>query len=260
MRLCDFVSNEGVPCGRKHTANGWCSAHYQQEVRGRELRPIQIRSNSPETKHSPAERTCDTKKLSPVESPETPAICNECPVSGCESRMTGWIRDDIPIPVCDKHRAMVHHIFGTDRENLVTNLLRAYSEGRRHTRGITYLVRLPNGNGKIGCVTRSDSEQLAHRLNELELAFGGEVELLATVGGGESKEAELHHLLRPHRLTSLLKEQFELAAVEQLASELGGVRARGREAVRRKAEIQRSHRWPQKLEGSGLTPLVRSVG
>lgn len=40
VRLCDFVSDEGVPCLRKHKARGMCSSHYDQWREGGPLREL----------------------------------------------------------------------------------------------------------------------------------------------------------------------------------------------------------------------------
>lgn len=40
VRLCEFVSDEGVPCVRAHTALGLCMTHWAQQRKGRPLTPI----------------------------------------------------------------------------------------------------------------------------------------------------------------------------------------------------------------------------
>ena len=40
VRLCEFVSDEGMPCLRRHKARGYCNGHYWQIRRGEELRPL----------------------------------------------------------------------------------------------------------------------------------------------------------------------------------------------------------------------------
>lgn len=41
VRLCEFVSSEGVPCLRRHQARGLCTGHYKHLARYGKPRPLQ---------------------------------------------------------------------------------------------------------------------------------------------------------------------------------------------------------------------------
>src|SRR5690606_38643874 len=77
----------------------------------------------------------------------------------------------------------------------------------RHTYGITYFIKLPNGNIKIGFV--HNPQRLCERMQELYQEHGGKVFLLASLYGGESMEALMHHKFRESRLNWFHSEQFK---------------------------------------------------
>lgn len=108
--------------------------------------------------------------------------------------------------VCDFHRASNWNFY---REVFRDNLIGEMNQNEciaRHTLGITYFIRLPNGNIKIGYV--KNPKNLAHRIVELSSLHAGKVWLISTVYGGESMEALMHYRYKQHKVVSSLGEQF----------------------------------------------------
>lgn len=109
------------------------------------------------------------------------------------------------IRVCEIHE----HQLAVDVGAVFARRIYKMYEDKRltsHASGITYIVLLPNKNIKIG-YTR-DYQTLVKRLQTFHRTFGDRVELLATMLGGETMEAYLHHKFVDDRLYHLSLEQF----------------------------------------------------
>ena len=84
-RQCEFVSDEGVPCGRPHNARGLCAGHGTQLRKGKELRPLKKRSKRGEhcyfvgAEGALCEKPVSAKGL--------------CSAHYKQHRLTGWLRD-----------------------------------------------------------------------------------------------------------------------------------------------------------------------
>lgn len=131
--------------------------------------------------------------------------------------------------MCKKHRSSLYNFVRMNtRDKLV-----AYMEDNncisRHTFGITYFIKLPNGNVKIGYVL--SAANLCKRMQVLPQEYGGNVYLLATVYGGESMEALMHHRFKDARITWTHNEQFRYTAeLEDFCTVTGHVNA-GKQAI-----------------------------
>ena len=79
-----------------------------------------------------------------------------------------------------------------------------------HTPGWTYVVRLNDGNIKIGMVGGDSERNLRRRLYEVGKRYsdGIPVEVLALLKGGRSMELEAHGKWRPLRVTNKNGERF----------------------------------------------------
>ena len=86
--------------------------------------------------------------------------------------------------------------------------------------GITYYVLLPNGNVKVGHVSRP--ERLFDRWEKLSHQFSGRVVPLGTEYGGRLKEAYRHAQLEEWRLWSV-GEQFRPSPEVMTAASIGHV-------------------------------------
>lgn len=109
--------------------------------------------------------------------------------------------------VCNYHRAANWNFY---REVLRDRLIWQMNENDcivRHTYGVTYFFRLPNGNIKIGYA--NNAKNLAHRIQELSSLHAGRVHMLAAVYGGESMEALMHYKYKEHKIVGSLGEQFK---------------------------------------------------
>lgn len=51
VRRCEFVSETGEPCYRRHKARGFCGAHWKQYREGRDMRPVSSPEPPPPPKH-----------------------------------------------------------------------------------------------------------------------------------------------------------------------------------------------------------------
>lgn len=112
-----------------------------------------------------------------------------------------------------------------------------------HSPGATYILRLPNGNIKIGYTRggRGMAQALQSRWSSLSRDFGGRVYPLAVVRGGVTMELFLHWKFDEYRLVGLPREQFEASDDLSLFAMTAGMIPEAVEAIERFA------RWrPQK--------------
>ena len=144
--------------------------------------------------------------------------------------------------LCWFHRGVVRRDFSL---SVLDQLAAEYAEDPNlpHSPGATYILRLPNGNIKIG-YTRGDgglARALQSRWSSLSRDFGGRVYPLAVVRGGVTMEMFLHWKFDEFRLVGLPKEQFQASGDLELFAMTAGMIPEAREA------IERFVRWkPQK--------------
>lgn len=138
----------------------------------------------------------------------------QCAVTECENEANArpyQITEGVTLSLCQPHMYDVASKTKERARKLAVDL-NAVGGIARHTEGWTYVVRLANGNVKIGTTNRPKEKNKMLRLTNLSGKDNENtpVQVLALMQGGESREA-LAHGLWDHLRVQGAMEQFHPA-------------------------------------------------
>ncbi|MER7691193.1 hypothetical protein [Streptomyces sp. NPDC097610] len=153
------------------------------------------------------------------------AIKDNCVIDGCteqgETVKLGQIPGAPSLTLCSGHSWDLFWDRKREARDMATAIHEA-NPGMQHTPGFTYVIRLANGNVKIGYTNRSNPNQVK-RLGDLSDKRNQNmpVQVLALMRGGESLEALVQDQWKHYRVQGQMEQFYPSAPLLEWAERQG---------------------------------------